>query len=108
MSLTGKQLIGGNFSATGPTTFFAKNPATGKQLECAFHEGTSEDVDGAAKLSEECFDAYRNTPPQKRSDFLVSIANEIMALGDDLIQRARAETGLPEARLVGELSLIHI
>ena len=31
-----------------------------------------------------------------------TIADEILALGDDLIKRGMEETGLPEARLTGE------
>lgn len=37
-----------------------------------------------------------------RAEFLERIADGIAALGDELIQRAHEETGLPEARLEGE------
>ena len=38
----------------------------------------------------------------RRAEFLERIADEIQGLGDELIQRANAETALPEARLTGE------
>jgi len=39
---------------------------------------------------------------EERAVFLETIADEILAAGDDLINRAMAETGLPAARLTGE------
>ena len=53
-------------------------------------------------LAEAAFASYRETTGAQRAAFLERIADEIMALGDDLIQRAHSETGLPEARLTGE------
>ena len=40
--------------------------------------------------------------PKTRAAFLEAIAEQIAALGDALIERAMAETGLPRARLEGE------
>ncbi len=48
------------------------------------------------------FDTYRATTPEQRARFLESIAEGIEALGDELVQRAHAETALPIARLQGE------
>ena len=38
----------------------------------------------------------------KKSEFLKAIADEILALGDELIQTYCTETGLPEGRAKGE------
>jgi alpha-ketoglutaric semialdehyde dehydrogenase len=46
--------------------------------------------------------AYRETDLETRAAFLEAIAAEIEALGDELIQTAMAETGLPQARITGE------
>lgn len=48
------------------------------------------------------FPQYRKTDPEKRAVFLETIASNIEALGDALIQTAAAETNLPTARLQGE------
>ena len=48
------------------------------------------------------FDAYRETSLEQRAHFLETIAAQIEALGDALIDRAVAETGLPKARIQGE------
>ena len=63
---------------------------------------TDEEIEEAATKSVAAFAVYKKTTPEQRAVFLETIAEEIMALGDALIQRANLETGLPEARLVGE------
>lgn len=63
---------------------------------------------GAAEVAEACaaadaaFDTYRMTGREERANFLERIAEEILAIGDSLIEAAMTETGLPRARLEGE------
>ncbi len=45
---------------------------------------------------------FRETPLEDRAAFLECIADQIAALGDTLIARCMAETGLPRGRLEGE------
>jgi NADP-dependent aldehyde dehydrogenase len=78
------------------------DPATGKMLEPAFGGGGKADVERACGLAEEAFDIYRESSLEARALFLEAIAAEIEAIGDDLIQRGMAETGLPRGRLEGE------
>jgi 2,5-dioxopentanoate dehydrogenase len=67
------------------------------------NENTTEvDVNKVMKKANEAFHLYRKLPLQKRANFMRSIAKEIEALGDELIQVAGEETNLPEARLRGE------
>ena len=103
MCLTGKQLIGSSYAFSGEQTFQAVNPETGAALEPLFYEGTSQDVDRAVALAEKSFDAYRATDNIKRGVFLETIATELLTLEEVQVVRAMQETGLPEARLVGEL-----
>ena len=104
MRLTGKQLVGSSFAYTGEHTFHAVNPETGASLEPVFREGTSQDVDRAAGLASRDFDTYRTTDDIKKSEFLETVATELLALETALVERAMQETALPQARLVGELS----
>jgi NADP-dependent aldehyde dehydrogenase len=102
MNLSGSNLIGNEKSATGSKTFTAVNPVNGKELETSFHEATSEEVNRAAQKAGAAFKIYRNKTGLEKAEFLNAIAEEILSLGDDLIGRCVAETGLPEARITGE------
>lgn len=102
MTLEGKQLIGGQrVTGTGAASQ-AIDPATGEPLEPAYAGGTAAEVNSACELAWAAFDVYRETSLQSRSAFLETIADEIEAIGDELIVRAMAESGLPRARLEGE------
>ena len=80
----------------------AINPATNTEIEPAFGLANAADVEQACQLAREAFDQYRETTPEQRAVFLETIADEILALGTSLIDRAHQETGLPIARLEGE------
>ena len=102
ISVNGEMLLG-NREVTGSGTLeYALNPMTGKRIEPSFPSATEADVQLACQLAETAFDAYRKIPLQQRAIFLETIAEEILALGDRLIERAVAESGLPQARIEGE------
>jgi alpha-ketoglutaric semialdehyde dehydrogenase len=96
-----RNLIGYEY-ITGGKAFRAINPATGKELDEAFNAARLDDVDKAMSLADEAFATYSLTDGQTKAAFLRSIAEEIMAIGDALIEQAMAESGLPAARLQGE------
>lgn len=102
MSLTGQQIIGNHFSAKGNSKFSAVNPAIGKPLTPEYTEATQEEIDKAFVKADTVFEAFQEVTRTRRADFLNTIAEEIVAMGDELIHRAVAETGLPEARIIGE------
>ncbi len=103
MTLTGEMLIGASCVAGTDGGQRAFNPTTNAEIaEPVFGFGTAADVDRAATLAAAAFDEYRALPLARRAAFLEAIADRIMALGDALLERAHAETGLPMARLTGE------
>jgi NADP-dependent aldehyde dehydrogenase len=102
MTLTGHMLIGQHTVAGNRAAIHGINPATNAALEPAYAGGSAEHVEQACALAWAALDAYRETTLSARADFLESIAAEIEALGDELINRAHTETGLPPARLLGE------
>jgi NADP-dependent aldehyde dehydrogenase len=102
MTLTGKMLIAGEVIAGSCETIRAIDPATNKPLEPGYPGGSGEHVDQACALAWAAFDQYRETSLAIRAEFLETIANEIESLGDELVERAVAETGLPRARIQGE------
>ena len=83
-------------------TFHAISPLDSKQLTPRIPPAGEKEVNAAMELAEAAFDEYRETTGEQRAAFLERMADEIMALGDELIARAHLETGLPETRLTGE------
>ncbi|QEM82416.1 aldehyde dehydrogenase (NADP(+)) [Halomonas binhaiensis] len=102
MQLEGKQLIGADAVLASGRPIHGINPATGETLEPGYPGGSQAEVERACELAWQAFDAYRETGLEERATFLESVADEIEAIGDALIERAMAESGLPRARLEGE------
>jgi NADP-dependent aldehyde dehydrogenase len=102
MTLHGRSFIADALGASGGKTFRAQNPATGEELAPHFHEASPSEVAAALDASAAAFAEYRTRSGAERAQFLETIAAEIEALGDALLQRANAETGLPLPRLTGE------
>ena len=102
MTLSGEQLIGQQHLHTEGESFTAYNPQSGQPLPQAFFEATSQEVDQAVQLAMAAFPIYRKTSREDRANFLECMAEEIMNLGDTLLQRTHEETGLPMGRLQGE------
>ncbi|MCX6954805.1 MAG: aldehyde dehydrogenase family protein, partial [Verrucomicrobia bacterium] len=102
MALHGFSYLAGVPGQSGGTTFHALNPSTSAVMEPAFHEATGDDVATALEAAAAAFADYRLRTGEERAKFLEAIAGEIETLGDSLIYRAHAETGLPVARLNGE------
>jgi len=102
MRITGEMLIGARTVRGSYGTIHAVNPATGKEMEPAFGGGTNDDVDAACALAGAAFDPYRGTSSEVRAKFLEAIAQGIMDLGDELLQRVMSESGLPRSRIEGE------
>jgi len=100
--ITGKNYIGNNLSEKGNKTYKTFNPKLNIKNEYNFHEATLEEVNEAVILAHNTFKEYRNVSGTKRADFLNAIADEIMDLGDELVQTYMSETGLPEGRAAGE------
>lgn len=95
-------MIGNNFSGEGDHTFRAFAPLQQQWLPQEFREATTGEIDSALHLAAQAFTVYKKTTPQQRADFLLAIAEEIVSLGDELIDTASAESGLPLPRLQGE------
>lgn len=100
--LHGKQMIAGELSSQGDARIRGVNPATGQPMAPAYHEATAQEIDRAMTAAEACFDALRTSPCEQRATLLEAIGERIMALGDALLERAHAETGLPMQRLTAE------
>ncbi|NRR32869.1 aldehyde dehydrogenase (NADP(+)) [Oxalobacteraceae bacterium] len=102
MIITGEALIGGVAVKGTQGPLCAYNPNTRQKMEPTFHTVDFAQIDQACRLAEAAFDTYRATSDEQRAVFLETIAGQILALGDVLIERTMAESGLPRPRIEGE------
>ncbi len=102
MELKIGQLIAGTISSKIESCFTAYNPATGEALNPSVPEASVEEVEAAVNVASEAFESFSKTTGTIRASFLEAIANNIDALGDQLLDTAHLETALPLARLTGE------
>lgn len=100
--ITGKNYVGNELSAKGNITYSTFDPKLNVPTEWNFHEATDEEINTATEKARSAFGVYKNISGEKKADFLTAIAEEIEALGDELIQTYMQESGLPEGRAKGE------
>ena len=102
VELHGKNIIGGALSADGDSSFRALDPATATELCPSFTQATADEIAAAVTAAEGAAREYAQCGPERRASFLRRIGDEIVALGDALVGRCSAETGLPAARIISE------
>lgn len=100
--ITGKNYIGNQLSANGNKTFKTFNPLLNIENNWEITEATQEEVNEAAQLATDVFKTYSKFSGAKKAEFLRAIAEEIEALGDELISVYSSESGLPAGRAMGE------
>ena len=100
--ITGKNYIGNQQSAKGNKTYKTFNPQLNIENEYVFTEASQVEIDEAVELATNAFKEFRTVSGQRKAEFLNAIADEILALNDELIQVYCSETGLPEGRAKGE------
>lgn len=104
MKPDGASLIGFGSSGPGGAAFRAHDPARDTPLEPSFVSAAAADVERAVALAEAAAPAWAALPGGERQRFLAAVAANLEAKTGDLVARAGAETGLPEARLRGEVA----
>jgi len=102
MDLTGHNYIAGVTSAEGVETFYSVDPRSKQTADLPFHNATAAEVDRAVEAAVAAFGEIRNYSSEKIAAFLDEIAEQIEALGDELLDTADRETGLGLPRLTGE------
>jgi 2,5-dioxopentanoate dehydrogenase len=102
-SLAGRSLIGGQMGAPEGRRFYGVNPADGSQLEPPFYSATARDIAQAAQLAASAFPAFAALGGRERAALLRRIADGLKSQGAAIVERAHRESGLPLARLEGEL-----
>jgi NADP-dependent aldehyde dehydrogenase len=102
MDIQGTNIIGFGQFAGSAKILRGFNPREAAVLEPAFHEANASEVERALDLAHAAALELRALSGERIADFLLAIREEILALGDPLLQRASLESGLDIARLNGE------
>ncbi len=97
----GEHIIGFEASGQGSETMISTNPADGAKV-AEFYVATEAEVDKAVTKAAAAFQIYRKQSGIAKAAFLEAIANEMMAIGDELITVCCNESALPAGRITGE------
>lgn len=100
---TGHSIIAGSEVTGRAGEFEAAAAATGSGLGHRYSLLDLDQLSEATAAAAEAFASYRATTPQQRADFLERCASEIEADSEAIISSAVAESGLPTARITGEV-----
>ena len=82
--------------------FHSVNPSSGEQLLTDYSQADGTDVNEACELANSVAHQFSALAPSKRADLLEKIGAAIADIGDELIETAMKESGLPQTRLQGE------
>lgn len=98
----GRHWLGGVQVEGAGLQFTAIAPVDGAALSPTYRDASHEQVAVAAAAAASVQDEFAATPAAQRAALLDAIAAGLLGLGDPLVQRVEAETGLPRARIEGE------
>ncbi|MGC0252187.1 aldehyde dehydrogenase (NADP(+)) [Pseudactinotalea sp. Z1748] len=102
--LTGCSIIAGAAVRGDAGTIHGVDPRTNTALEPTYHQLGREQLEAATEAAHAAASSFGSLAPNEHAAFLDTAADNIDALGEVLIKRAMAETGLARARLEGELA----
>ena len=102
MNMNTRNIIGFTDSEDSGKTLQGVNPVSNTMIDEKFFIASEEDVNKALIKADLAFASFKQSGAEERAIFLEKIADEMEALGDILVKRASLETGLPEARIIGE------
>ena len=101
IEIKGQSCIAGNWITPPGRSFQSFNPYKRESMY-SFASCGADEVERAARAAESAFHIYRNLDGKSIGVFLNTIADEIEALGDQLLEVCDSETALGLARLTGE------
>lgn len=102
MTITGKNLIAGEWTGDTSVGFTAFDAFTHQAMSAKFADASEVEINTAINRANQAFISYSEVSAEQRAQFLRTIGDKINALGDELITTACAETGLPAIRIQGE------
>lgn len=100
--ISGDNFIAFERKAAGEKKLYAFSTVLNDNLPGEFSVANEQEIDEAISKASSAFEIYKRTSFKERAEFLDTIANEILLLGDELIERGHLESGLPQARIINE------
>jgi 2,5-dioxopentanoate dehydrogenase len=100
--ITGKNYVGNIISASGDVNVKTINPQLNTENKWTFTKATPEEVNRAVVLASKAFKTYSEISNKGRAYFLNTIADELLSLGDVLLDTYCIESGYPRGRAEGE------
>ena len=97
--LQGTSIIGNQRGSGSDSPIHGVNPATGETLQPAYPSATDAEVNQACELAQSAFSQLSALSGKDKAAFLRKVADNIDGIVEDLVERAPAETGLPEPRI---------
>jgi acyl-CoA reductase-like NAD-dependent aldehyde dehydrogenase len=85
-------LIGGEWTSGSAGSYDVVNPATEDVVGTA-PEASAADAEAAAQAARDALPGWKRTPPARRAELLLALADAIRARNDDLLPLIMAETG---------------
>ncbi|MFE1754811.1 aldehyde dehydrogenase (NADP(+)) [Streptomyces anandii] len=102
VELTGNSIVAGHDVPGEGPVWRGAVAATGEARGPWLRDASPRQIAQAARAAAAAAREFRALPAHRRAAFLDACAEEIEALGEDLLELASAESGLPRARLTGE------
>jgi NADP-dependent aldehyde dehydrogenase len=103
MELTGLSFTAGKRGATAGESFAASEARSGAKLEPRYFSASVDELNAAAEAAVAAFSSFGRSSAKDRATLLRAIATGLEGISAELVARAMLETGLPEARLQGEV-----
>jgi alpha-ketoglutaric semialdehyde dehydrogenase len=100
--LSGLSIIGLEKAAEQKEKLYSFSTLQGTELPEGFSIASPEELETALSKAGSAFPIFSKLNADERAGFLDAIADEIIALGDVVVERAQLESGLPLPRLNGE------
>jgi NADP-dependent aldehyde dehydrogenase len=102
MQLQGNLLIGRSAVKGRNGALRGFDPAANAPLAPDFGGASLQDADRACALAKDAFSEFRDSALETRARLLEAIADNLLEVGEALVERCMAETGLPRGRVEGE------
>jgi len=103
MELTGMSFIAGKRGDNGGESFAAHEASSGADIEPRYMSSSIDELNASAEAAAAAFVSYGKSCAKDRATLLRTIAAGLEGSSAELVDRAMLETGLPEARLQGEV-----
>ena len=102
--IDGRPILGNSYQTESTRTFRVNDRRTGEVLSGEFSVADEATTGRAVALANEAFRIVRWLSASQRVAFLQAIARNLESIRTEIVERAMAESALPEVRLQGELT----